>query len=140
MDRYKEVIAMHTANNQAMSGVELIGIMELDELIELTINALANAELDDEEQEGLLPAKTVKLSVQDILMAITTPDTDKPLFHMISGASGGSHEGFYPESKDREDSSPESWNWTNEWNSPSMHSPARNQTIKNRKVYSLIKQ
>ena len=28
---------------------------------------------------------------------------DKPLFHMISGAPGGSHEGFYLESKERED-------------------------------------
>ena len=36
-------------------------------------------------------------------MAITIPDTDKPIFHHISCASGGSHEGFYPESKDRED-------------------------------------
>ena len=94
---------MHTANNQAMSGVELTGIIELDERMELTINALASAELDDEEQEGLLPAKTVKLSVRDIVMAITIPDTDKPLFLMISGASGGSHKGFYPESKDHED-------------------------------------
>ena len=69
----------------------------------LKINALANAELDGEEQEGPPTAKTVNLSVRDILMAITILDTDKPLFHMISGASGGSHEGFYPESKDRED-------------------------------------
>ena len=94
---------MHTTNNQAMSGVELTGIMDLDERMVLKINALANAELDDEEEEGPPTDKTVTLSVRDILMAITIPDTDKPLFHMISGASGGSHEGFYPESKEGED-------------------------------------
>ena len=91
---------MHTANNQAMSGVELTGILGLDERMELKINALANAELDDEEQEGPPLAKKANLSVRDILMAITIMDTDKPLLHMISGASGGSHEGFYPENKD----------------------------------------
>ena len=63
MNRYKEVIAMHTANNQAMSGVELTGIMKLDEQMELTINPFASAELDDEEQDVSLPAKTVKLFV-----------------------------------------------------------------------------
>ena len=79
---------MHTAKNQAMSGVELTGIMELDEQMEHTTNALANAKLDNEEHEGPPPSKTVNLSVRDILMAITILDTDKPLFHMISGTSG----------------------------------------------------
>ena len=31
MNRYKEVISIHTASNQAMSGVELTRIIELDE-------------------------------------------------------------------------------------------------------------
>ena len=102
MNQYKEVISMHTANNQAMSGVELTGIRELNESIELTINPISSADLDDEEDASLI-AKTVNLSVREILMAITIPDTDKQLFHMIRGASGGSHKRFYPESKDPED-------------------------------------
>ena len=70
--------------------------------MELTINPISSAELDDGE-DASLTAKTVNLSVREILMSVTIPDTDKPLFHMIGGASGGSHEDFYPESKDRED-------------------------------------
>ena len=49
MNRYKEVIAMHTVNNQTMSGVELTRIMELDKQMELTIIPFASADLDDDE-------------------------------------------------------------------------------------------
>ena len=45
----------------------------------------------------------MNLSVREILMAITISDTDEPLFHMIGESPGKKHEGFYPESKDRED-------------------------------------
>ena len=102
MNRYKEVISMHTASNQAMSGVELNGIIELNESMELAINPISSAGMDDAE-DAPLAAKTVNLSVREILMAITIPDTDKPLFHMIGESPGGIQEGFYPESNDRED-------------------------------------
>ena len=84
---------MHTASNQAISGVELTGIIELDESMELAINPISSAELDDEE-DASLTAKTVNRSVRKILMAITIPDTDKPLFHMIGKSPGERHEGF----------------------------------------------
>ena len=38
---------MQTASNQAISGVELTGMIELNESMELAINPISSAELDN---------------------------------------------------------------------------------------------
>ena len=101
MNHHKESIFVYTASNQAMTGVELTGVVALDKTMERTVTPTSDAEPDDAEEEPPAP-KTVHLSVREILMAIDMPDTDKPLFHMIAETPGGGHEGFYPENNDRE--------------------------------------
>ena len=47
MKKYKEIVSRHTASNQGVSGVELIGVTFLDEKMELRVNSIAARDIDD---------------------------------------------------------------------------------------------
>ena len=81
--------------------MELTGITFLDKRMKLRVNPTSAMELDNAD-EGDPQAETMQLLVQDVLMAIDMPESNKPLFHLVDETTGGSHEGFYPENADRE--------------------------------------
>ena len=80
--------------------MEPIGITFLDEQMTLRVNPTSATDIDDDDNPP--GGETVRRLVRDVLMDITMPDSDKPLSHLVVDSTGGLHEGFYPEDKERE--------------------------------------
>ena len=49
MKKYNEVVSRHTASNQGMSGVELIGITFLDEKMTLRVNPTSARDIENDD-------------------------------------------------------------------------------------------
>ena len=101
MEKYKEVVSRHIANNHGLSGVELVGITFLDEKMTLRVDPTSAKSVDDD--KDMPPqVKTEILCVRNILMDIRLSDSNKHLFHMVSKSMSRSHEGLYPKNEEME--------------------------------------